>query len=249
MEDDFSCIVYEQGRLCTKYLDQLICQYRSSPNIVAVLTAVLNQLECSEEALARLCDCLDVDTATGDCLTFIGTLVGWPRTHCAAQCGSFLRTICDPDDADNTVLPLCEARLLCSANTNLSSGRTDYTFVDDDLYRRFIKAQIQANNSIGTASEVLSVARLLFDDDAVCLAGIENGVVRVFVPRLLTAVERSIIELIYRILPVAIGGEVQIFEAEGPPVWMYCSASNPPTCADAVTLCNSRFACSVELEC
>ena len=217
MEDDFSCIVYEQGRLCTKYLNQLICQYKSSPNIVAVLTAVLNQLECSEEALARLCDCLDVDTATGDCLTYIGTLVGWPRTHCAAQCKVAFGFAC-PDDPceNNSILGWCSGDWFCE---NEAAAVRDYTFVDDELYRQFIKAQILANNSIGTASETLAVAQALFGEEA-CLGSIEGGVVEIIVPRLLTNEEQSIIELIRRVIPVSIGtAEIEILAGGQPFGW------------------------------
>lgn len=215
-----TCPTYEADRLTGKYLDELVCQYSESPNLRAVLTAVLRQLEVTECNAIDLCDCLNIDVATGECLTAIGEIVGWPRTHCAAQDAIGFGFSCTTDPcATNDVLGWCSGEWQCDST---STGKKDYTFINDELYRSFLKAKTLANRSIGMTLEILAVAQALLGDE-VCLGQVDGGVLQIIVPRPLTAEEDSIIELIRRILPVSVAvNDIQIVSG-GLPFGWYCS--------------------------
>ena len=222
MEPDDTCIVYEQGRLTAKYLEEIACQYESSANLCALLTVILELTEDGERNLAELCDCLGLETATGACLTAIGNMAGWPRTHCAAQCVVGFGFACPGDPcASNSILGWCSGNWFCEDE---SSATQDYTFIDDELYRRFIKARILARHAVGMASESLEVAQALLGDE-VCLGRVQDGRLEIFVPRMLTPEELSILELIKRVIPVSLGTDAIVVESNGPPFGFACPDS------------------------
>lgn len=237
-----SVLTYEQGRLTQKYLDELACQYRDSQNLCNLLTAFLGQLEIVECNLVELCQCMDLETATGQCLTAIGEMVGWPRTHCGAQCTSGFGFQCGPADCNReTLLGWCSGTWLCETE---QSSTQDYTFIDDELYRRFIKAQIINRRSVGTVTDVQDVIQILFDDDA-CITRIQNQTLEITIPRLLTDEERAIVSLYSRVIPKAIGTSVLIRETNGTPFGWSCGDG----VCEPVGWCEGAFALEVTSIC
>ena len=234
-------LTYTEGRLTEKHLDYLICQYGQSANLRALFSAFFAGFEIVEKDMAAISAAFDIETATGDALTILGERAGWPRTHCAAQCTPVFGWLCD-DNERSGVLGWCEGEWLCDEN---STGRQDYTFVDDDLYRRFIKAKRLANASVGTAVELVEIARLLFDSDDVGIMGMENRKLDLLVQHHLTDEEFSVVELIKRILPAPIGTVVSIYESDGPPFGWDCGTGDCGT----MGWCEGSFVCKVELDC
>lgn len=233
---------FEPGRLAEKYISELACQYRDSELLCSLLTAIFGVLEEGEANLAELCDCFDLDKATGACLTALGELAGFPRRHCAAQCVVGFGFECPGDPcASQNVLGWCSGSWFCETE---GSANQDYVFVDDELYRRFVKAQIAANNTVGTVADALQVVQALLGEDA-CLSKVQGGRTEVLVPRILTSEERSIIELVRRVIPVSLATNAIILEANGPPFGFAC----PDSICEPAGWCEGGFAREVTSIC
>lgn len=237
------CITYTADRLICKAQDNLAGQYSESTNLRELVRIFVAQLEESECNLADLCVLLDCDNATGEQLTAIGEIVGWPRTHCSAQCTVSFGFACPgTSECDNeNILGWCSGEWLCGTQ---ESATKDYTFTDDELYRSFIKAKIAARFATGTTTEVLATAQALLGPDT-CLGNVQNGETQIIAPRLLTSEEKSIIELIRRILPVSLAGTATINESDGPPFGFAC----PGTDCEPAGWCDGAWSREVSSTC
>ena len=173
------------SNLVAAFLSRLAHSYQEGTNITALLTALLSEVEEYEGIVCGLVDTLDCDTAVGDQLDIVGTIVGLPRT----VCGVFRS---EPQLCGGPVIPL-----------------EDYTFTDDAEYRKFIKAHIAARNFDGTLAAYESILQLLFDDIPIGdpltgdarVAISHGGYTFIRIPRALTDLENQRMELVKFILP------------------------------------------------
>lgn len=185
-------------------------QYRESPNLLAFLEIYTKQVQQVGEALCGIE--FDIDTSTGASLTIIGKVLGWPREHCS---GVRKKTFgfC-PDH--------CTARTyntggfcddwVCDGNPfNMTEGQ--YTFTDDELYRRFLKAMVIRNDNDFRRPSINEALKLLFGDDAGIMRE-SSAHVDVFTGRLLTDEEYEVAHLYQSVLPVAPGITVSLYETQ-----------------------------------
>ncbi len=172
------------SNLVAAFKSRLAHSYTDGVNINAVLDALLAQVVEFEASACTLLDNFDCDTAVGDQLDLIGLLIGLPRTVCGVYRGI-------PQVCGAAVVPL-----------------EDYTFADDDEYRKYIKALIASQNFDGTLAGYTSILQFLFDDvplgdpltgEAKVLVS-HAGYVLIGIPRALTAAENQLMELVKFIL-------------------------------------------------
>ena len=181
---------------------RVLTQYRESPKLLHVIRSALIQVQEVVEVTDAIPSCFDLETAVGEQLTFIGKLLGWPRTHCVcnvqpvygAACEGFVSAfpIAGPCDA-NATWAECDAR-----------GFAEVTLSDDDLYRKFLKVRIyQFMRRFDRDS--LSAAVKTFWGDQAFVPDEGHGRVVVAPGRELTAQELAVVQLYPRVMPVALG--------------------------------------------
>lgn len=124
-------------------IDLVATQYRESPRLLALMRAYGVQVAEAFQALCRLPGAFDIDTAVGDQLTIVGKWLGWPRVHpqgARTAVFGFESADCDPCNTINgpVVGGFCYADWAGCAGSEFAP----YVFVDDELYRRFLKARV-----------------------------------------------------------------------------------------------------------
>lgn len=101
-------------------VDKVLTQYRESPNLLALLRALLNEPATLVETVCRIPEHFDLDTAKGEQLTIIGKWLGWPRCHCAGRRKTYFGFECEPMTA--FALALDGAGAECLAVPSDSAG-------------------------------------------------------------------------------------------------------------------------------
>lgn len=129
--------------------DRLATQFKDSPNINAYLAAILEHANTLEVVLCDVADILDIDTATGAQLDNIGALVGQPR--------EFIPDI-DPDTFTFDIGPGFDVGEFI-INTNAPVA------IDDDDYRRWIKARIASNINNITGEDIIASIQFVFGEE------------------------------------------------------------------------------------
>ncbi len=186
-------------------LEKLINQYQESPKLQHVIRSALLQVQEATETVEAVPSFFALETAVGEQLTFIGKVMGWPRSHCVcnvqpvygAECEGFVSAfpIAGPCDANATWVN-CDAR-----------GFSEVTLSDDELYRKFLKVRrYQFMRQIDRAS--LTAAAQIFFGSAAFVAHEGQGRVVIAPARELTQAELGIVQLYPRVMPVAIGTRV-----------------------------------------
>ena len=181
---------------------KVLTQYRESPKLLHVIRTALNQVQEVAEVTDAIPSFFDIETAVGEQLTFIGKVLGWPRTHCVcniqpvygAECEGFVSPfpIAGPCDANATWAD-CDAR-----------GFSEVTLADDDLYRKFLKVRrYQFMRQFDRGS--LSAAVKVFWGDQAFVPHDGHGQVIVAPGRELTTQELAVVQLYPRVMPVALG--------------------------------------------
>lgn len=199
----------------TNRLDRLATQYRESTNLRSLVEIVLNPVEEVGQAMCDTPDAFDIDTATGVQLTALGSLLGWTRTQCQGarrpafgfDCG----LTCTNDTSN--IGGFCDA-------WNCADGdwyEDSYTFTDDDLYRRTLRAVIYRNARRYSRASLTAAAQALFDDTNAGIFKEEPGNVHIHSGRPLTGDELSIPHLLARTLPVPPGIRAHIWSTDGLP--------------------------------
>lgn len=195
-------------------INRVLTQYRESPHLLAMLRAYIDQVRQAAVSADEMLDFFDIDTAVGDQLTILGKALGWPRTHCAGQRRPVFGFECE-DDCGIPLQPIggfCEAEWDCDG----APDYVEFTFTDDELYRRFLKARIVTLTGDFTRSGITAAARVAFGDLAVIYVD-EPGTVGIATGRLLSNIEISIVHLYRQVMPVAPGIELEIWHGDGPP--------------------------------
>lgn len=194
-------------------IELLATQYRESPNLKAMIAAYLDAVQLVAPAICNTFE-RDIDTATGDQLTQIGKILGWDREQCGGTRPSVFGFVCD-DECTPASLPIggfCDNWAGPNCDNNLLFGQ--FTFSDDDLYRRFLKSLVLKYDNDFRRATLKEAVEILFGDEAIVFN--ENpGTIGVLSGRPLTSDEQSIAHLFKQVLPVAPGVGVAIYESSG----------------------------------
>lgn len=187
-------------------INRILTQYRESPNLIGVIRAALSELADVAERGDAIQAAFDIDTSTGDQLTMIGKWLGWPRTHCQGSRAKVFGFACEEDDCSvgYPVLGFCEgARFACEG-----ALFEEFTFSDDALYRRYLKARAVAINAAQTndysRDDLVAAASALFGDDCVIVKE-RRGETILCLTRFFTSAELQILHLAEHVLPIPPG--------------------------------------------
>nr|WP_255701314.1 DUF2612 domain-containing protein [Afifella sp. H1R] len=195
-------------------------QYRESPKLLGLIRTQLGEIAEVAAAAKVLPSFFDIETAYGDTLTIIGKWLGWPRTHCEGQlvpvfgysrggrqegCGSAVPT-----------LGYCEGAYYACPE---GSKYRPYTFGDDDVYRRYLKARRIKLRRDFRREAFIEATQELFGDDALIIRE-SPGVVMASPGRSFSPEELSVLHLAEHVLPVAPGIRLEWAES-GPAPFGY----------------------------
>lgn len=204
-----TCVVVDE--FVARHDDEVLTQYRESPNLLAILRTYLRVTGQMTRDACLMFDRFNVNTAVGDQLTILGKAVGWPRCHCAGQKRPVFGFECD-DDCGN-VEPIGG---FCEAEWDCGPEYVEFCFVNDEMYRGFIKAKIITNFFGYSRKNVTRAARAVFGDDAVIYFD-RPGIIGIATGRRLSGVEISIAHLYEQVLPIPAGLRLDIWQSNGPP--------------------------------
>lgn len=200
-------------------LSRLDEPFRDAPNLVALTRVMLEELERVESVACTMLDSFNIDTAVGEQLDTLGYIIGLPRTVCNVERLVYFGFTKDGDDD------------CCNINSGLCSpffveGKTarfrDYTFADDEEYRKFLIARAATRGFDGTVTHYQRIVRYLFDgtpidDDSAGESLVWThgaGKVTIRVPRDLTEFEISKAELYKQVLPFYGGYNIKILAGD-----------------------------------
>lgn len=190
-----------EGTLVDAELGRIATQYRESPKLIHLIRTYLQQVE---EALRELCaipDHFDLDTAVGDQLTLIGKRLGFPRCHCVCTVQPVYGFACEGVVSPYTLVGFCDEGVFVDCGPN---GLSDICITDDEIYRRFLKARRYQFLALFDVESLNAALRHIWGDTAFVLHG-DHGRVVMTPGRELDAVERALLPLVPRVLPVAPG--------------------------------------------
>ena len=200
--------------LAEEKIEKIATEYRESQRLKALIRVYLKQVGLAYVSACSMLDAFDLDTAVGDQLTILGKALGWPRCHCAGQRTPVFGFACDFDSCAVPAVPVggfCEAEWDCGG-----PDFVEFCFIDDELYRRFLKARAIALTADYRRPGLLAAARELFGEDAVIWHE-DTARVALCTGRLLSSIEISIAHLFRQVLPVAHGVGFELWHSDGPP--------------------------------
>jgi len=202
------------------HLSQVITQYRESHNLLGLIRIYLQEVKNAQNALCEIPDFFDIDTATGDQLTILGKVLGFPRAQCKGQKVSKFGFSSQTTIYSNRSIPVAgfsEGYWQGSKSRNYGS----YILDSDDLYRSFLKSRIiSLDNRVEREWLAIATQELWGGNAGVLDSGV--GYVSVFTGRLLTNEEISISHLYEEVLPISLGVKLKIYESEGLPFGFGC---------------------------
>lgn len=214
-------------------IDRILTQYRESQKLIGVIRAALSELADVAERGQTIETAFDINTSVGHPLTVIGGWLGWPRVHCQGSRPVVFGFSC-PDNDCSTGYPvagLCEgARFACEG-----AEYEEFTFEDDALYRRYLKARaisINAQKSGGYTRECLvDAAAALFQHECVIVKE-RRGEVIICLTRFFSSAELQILHLAEQVLPVPPGVKL---------IWAHCDGAIFGFGAGWGEICTSSF--------
>lgn len=214
-------------------INRILTQYRESPNLIGVIRAALSELADVAERGDAIKTAFDIDTSTGDQLTMIGKWLGWPRTHCQGSKAKVFGFACADDDCSvgYPVLGVCEgARFACRG-----AGYEEYTFEDDAIYRRYLKARAISINAARTLDysrdELVGAATDLFGHEVVIVKE-GRGQIVLCMTRFFTSDELQILHMAREVLPVPPGVSL---------TWAHCDGAIYGIGSGWGEICTSSF--------
>ena len=186
-----------------EYLARRIHQYRDAPRLEALIRARLQSLRSAVDGMPSLRGTLD--DFTGDLLTKIGGILGFPRSHVVNN----VPTVFGFGEASNMVIAGFGRGAVWYPAADF--GQIRISIDDDDQFRLFLKAHILALNDQATIANVTAVAKLLWGDDA-GLQRSRNGQIVIATGRELTAAEGKYWPIFPRLFPVPHGTLISFHE-------------------------------------
>ena len=207
----------DKAALIEERINRILTQYRESPNLIALIRNGLQEIADAAEYLEAIQTAFDIETSIGDQLTVIGKWLGWPRVHCEGRRPTVFGFECSSDgeetSACSTAVPVagfCEgARWACPGY-----GFEDYEFVDDELYRRYLKARNIKLAGDYSRERLIEAAGLIFDHEVVFVRE-RPGVVTLCLTRAFTSEELAILALADHVLPIALGVRLEWAQTDG----------------------------------
>lgn len=179
----------------------LIQQYRDKPNLAAFISSFADEIDALRDVGADLFLKRSIDTAEGAQLDVVGKIVVLDRPYLdqdiddAFEIGS-IAEIPEPDDYEQIAYdemhgisalgrPDIGGRLL-------SLSPLAGVLVDDDLYRRHLRAKIIRNTTDGTIPSLIRYFSFVFDAVVTIIPG--AGVVNIGIDRAISVRERALVE-------------------------------------------------------
>lgn len=166
-----------------------------------------------QQTLKDLMQLRDVDTATGTQLDVIGRIVGQERELIAAELYEFFGFVGAPLAQPMGAIGSPLGGIFYSYNTPLGNNRP----LDDETYRKFIKAKIFKNVTTSTPEEFIAVINLIFDTDQAYVLEGDDAEFTLFFGRPITDFEKSLLNYISytqsyptRLLPKTVGVRITL---------------------------------------
>ena len=188
-------------------ISRIATQYRESPHLIGLISAYVGQVADVIGAACPIPDAFDIDDAVGDQLTIIGKWLGWPRVHCRGARQAvfgFASESCNPCDPSTYMIGgFCSDWGGCPASEFAS-----YEFVDDELYRRFLKARVVQLSRDYRRPSLVASAQALFDAEDATIFAETPGRVSISLARASEPGEWQILDLYRQVLPIAPGIKV-----------------------------------------
>jgi len=191
----------EPGALVAQELRRIATQYRESPRLIHLIRTYLAQVEEALRATCAIPSFFDIDTATGDQLTLIGKRLGWPRCHCVCTVQPVYGIACEGVVSEYTLVGFCEEGIFVNCGPG---GVSEICITDDEIYRGFLRARRYQFLALFDVESLNAALRAIWGDDAFVVDG-GNGRVVMTPGRDLTDLERALLPLVPRVLPVAPG--------------------------------------------
>jgi len=182
-------------------IDRVLTQYRESPKLLHVLRTNLGQVAAAIGAICSIPEKFDIETAVGDQLTIVGKRLGWPRCHCVCDIQPVFGFACDVP-TKNPIGGFCDGTVTWSDCGPF--GVSELCLSDDDVYRAFLLVRRYQMLSLYDLASLNEAVRLFWGPTARVLAAGNRRVV-IAPGRALTSVERALLQLYPRVLPVAPG--------------------------------------------
>ena len=203
----------QPGELVAQELRRIATQYRESPKLLHVIRTYLRQVEDAIRAACEIPSFFDLNTATGDQLTLLGKRLGWPRCHCVCTVQPVYGIECEGLQSPYTLVGFCEDGIFVNCGPG---GVSEICITDDEIYRGFLRARRYQFLGLFDVESLNAAVRAIWGADAFVA---DAGVGRVVLTpgRELTALERALLPLVPRVLPVAPGVR-QRFHLSGFPI-------------------------------
>jgi hypothetical protein len=129
-------------------------------------------------------------------------------------------------------------------------GRPREGITDDEMYRRFVRAQIATNNSDGRTEDLITITRLVVYDDAATYRVRNYGAACVHVQILNVAVEWELAARLIRLLRAAVSAGVRVvleFSLSADALMFGCEDSDGLGYDDSTTPgSGGAYACAIE---
>lgn len=194
-----------------RVLDLILTQYRESPNLLAVVTAVLLQIEQVFRASETLLDYFDLDTAIGEQLTFVGRQLGFPRSHCVCVSPAVYGIDCDDPTSPISYAGACDP----GSWIDCAAGVGELSIDDDEVYRGILKARRYQMLGLYDVVSLTEAMREIWGDSA-WVVDSRVGTVIISPGRDLTATEVLQLPIALRALPIAPGIGIAIVYGDDP---------------------------------
>lgn len=145
-----------------EYLDLIPSEHREKAKFVATVQASVEVFVRIQDLLNSMTTVYDLDTAVGSQLDVIGAWVGFSRYIAVPVPGVFFSW--DGAEALGWDFGVWQD----------ASNPTDISVLPDDVYRRFIKAKIAANQWDGTTEGAYAIWDSVFTDSQILIQDYQN---------------------------------------------------------------------------
>ncbi len=202
---------------------KLAIQYKDSSRLKQLIEAIGFLVIENKLQYRNWFRLFNLDFASGDQLTLIGNLIGFPREHCNA-CMTWLSSN-EVFGINNNVFKINGSVLLLNSNIPestdfiLCDGRywageiKDFIFENDEIYKNFIKAKLIYNFTKATINDALNAAKFIFGDKAF-LYSEGYGQLIISIGSGQSTENLELLPLAYRIIPTPRGVRLRIINAD-----------------------------------
>lgn len=195
-----SCV--EQEAFVEEGMNKIITQFRESPRLLFMIRTYLRQLWVAQNSICELPSFFDLDTATGDQLTILGKIMGFPRCVCVCSVTPVFGFACDVQlPGARPIVGFCEGGVWLDCATD---GISEICITDDETYRRLLISRAYQMDARYSLADLTTALQAIFGSQAQVMAS-GHGQVVLAPLRDLTELETAILQVIPRVLPIAPG--------------------------------------------